>query len=265
MIIFGQFLDVILASLLIVRIIQLGLQPKYKAFLVFVGYDSFQSILVLLYLGLNATVYLDYRILWCVMQILSWITSIWVVYALLISILKRLPGILRFSMWLLNTVFGGAVLLALLTIKPESVAAGLQNEPDFIARVTRLVGIVGRALSFAELLAISLTLLFILLFPIRVPRNLAVFSAGFSVYLCLQIGFQLMRSYIPGFETSRVAEGAPGFVIAGCLLYWIFNFSQAGEEADATLGRNWKSVPQDHLVRQLEAMNAALLRSREQS
>jgi hypothetical protein len=49
-----------------------------------------------------------------------------------------------------------------------------------------------------------------------------------------------------------------------CFCYWLVALNKAGEKARATLGREWQSVPKEHLVRQLEAMNAALLRSREQ-
>jgi hypothetical protein len=265
MIILGQFLDVILSSILIVRLFRYGLHLKYKAFLVFVAYDTLQSIIVLIYLGLDVQRFLDYRLLWSGMEITSWITTIWMVYALLIAILKHLPGILRFSLVLLNGVFGLSILIGILTVRPESAAASWARDPDWSVRLSGFVGVLGRALCFAELLAITLTLLFVLFFPIRVPRNLAVFSVGLSIYLFFQIGFQLGRSYVPGFEASRFVEGAPGYIIAACLLYWIFSLNPAGEEASATLGRNWQAVPRDHLVRQLEAMNAALLRSREQS
>jgi hypothetical protein len=265
MIIFGQFLDVFLALLLIVRLVRFGLDGKYRAFLVFVAYDSVQSVVVLVYLAINGTLYLDYRDLWCVMEFISWITTIWMVYALLMSLLKRLPGILRFSIYLLNSVFGFAILLGILTIKPESTAASWAHGADLTANLTGLVAVVGRALSFAELLAITLTLMFILRFPIRVPRNLAVFTAGLSTYLIFQIVVELLRSYVPGLEKSRLLEGAPSYFTAACLVYWLLSLNPAGEQVDATLGRGWQTVPQAHLVRQLEALNAALLRSREQS
>ena len=263
---FGQYLDIALTSILVVRVFNLGLQTKYLACLIFIVFDSFQSLIYIVDRlfyehGINLV---DYRILWASLEVASWITTIWMVYFLLIAILKQLPGILRFSLRFLNIVFAVSVVIALTTIRPEYAASGLTHASDWHEQVKVLISIMGRALSLAELLSILCVLTFVLRFPIRVPRNLAAFSAGLSVYLFLKIGVFLLRTYVPGLFFSHPAVfGIPGYYVAGCLIYWIVSINSTGEQVFAVLGRSWQAVPQERLVRQLEAMNAALLSSRE--
>ena len=122
-----------------------------------------------------------------------------------------------------------------------------------------------QVLSMAEILAILSILALILRFPIAMPRNLAAFTAGLSVYLFFRIGCFLLAAYVPFLQHNKEFGNFPAYLMAGCLGYWIFSISAAGEEAQVTMGQSWRSVPKEHLVRQLEAMNAALLRSRQQS
>jgi len=263
---FGQYLGVALACTLIFRIFRLNLWSNYTAFLIFVGFDLLQSIVYIVdrYLSIHGVKLVDYRLIWCAETILAWFTTIGMVYALLAGILKHLPGILKFSFRLLNIIFGVSAAIAIATILPEYSASKLALNPDLKVRAVTMVMSVERAFSFAELLAILAIMIFVLRFPIRVPRNLAAFCAGISIYLTLRIGNFLLATYLPDtFESMRV-DPLP-YIFGICIVYWIAIISVPGEQAQATLGRNWHSVPRANLVNQLEAINAALLRSREQS
>jgi hypothetical protein len=107
--------------------------------------------------------------------------------------------------------------------------------------------------------------LFILRFPIPVPRNLSAFSAGICLLFLVRIVVLLLFNYIPEIRQNDALGSLPTNVESLCFLYWIFAVNKGGEKAQVILGPTWQSIPKEHLVRQLEAMNAALLRSREQS
>jgi hypothetical protein len=262
LIIVGQYADILLATFLVLRLVGLGLQWKYRAFLIFVAYDSLQSIFVVAYAALNAERLLDYRFLYFGMTTIAMATSIWMVYALVTALLGRLPGILRFSRRLLNGLFLVCVSLGLVTIFPQYNSSQWARSGDWRARLTLLFLTTQRTVALAELAIICSIIVFVLFFPIQVPRNLAAFGVGLSIYLSLKIGSLLLQAYMPSFFASAGLYNAGGLLTAGCMIYWIFAINPAGESADATLGRRWDSVPKEDLVRQLEAMNGALLRSR---
>jgi hypothetical protein len=262
----GQYSDVILSLALVTSLIRLKIQFRYLAIAAFLLTDSFQS---LLYLACGALYHrgiitLEYGWFWCFFTWIGWITTVWLVYALLISILRYLPGILRFSL----RFFGFSVLLSLiislLVISPEYAVAG-GSSASFLKRLVAFTSVADQVLSMAEILAILSILALILRFPIAMPRNLAAFTAGLSVYLFFRIGCFLLAAYVPFLQHNKEFGNFPAYLMAGCLGYWIFSISAAGEEAQVTMGQSWRSVPKEHLVRQLEAMNAALLRSRQQS
>jgi hypothetical protein len=217
---------------------------------------------VLRYFATSGLEFLDYRLIWGVLTWIEFVTEIWVVYALLIAILKQLPGILRFSLRVLNTTFALAFILALATVRPQYAASSVAFGSGPMGRFTSFTFSLERATAFALLLAILLILGFVLFFPIRVPRNLAAVSTGLCLALFVRIGLILIKIYLPAFD-SPVIAGLDQLVTVGCMTYWALSLSKSGEEARVTLGRGWQTVPQDHLVRQLESMNAALLRSRE--
>lgn len=265
--VFGQYLDIILSAILIVCVFRLNLISKYAACFLFIVYQAAQSIVYLtdVFLFDHGFKVVDYRLIWCSITILAWITTVAMVYSLLIAILKQLPGILRFSLALLNVIFAVSIVIALFTVRPEYSATRLLKPANWLTRLTVSTKVFDRALSLAELLTILCVLAFILRFPIRVPRNLAALSAGLSLFLLLSIGLQLARTYVPGVKSFSGVAGFPGYFLACCLIYWLSTINAAGEKAVVTLGTHWQAVPQEHLVRQLEAMNAALLRSRQQT
>jgi hypothetical protein len=258
----SQIVDVVLASILLIRLVQLNLHLKYFALFVFVSADCVQS---LLYVPFRQYHLLDFRIFSAIVAAITWATTIWAVYALLMSILKQLPGILRFSLWFLNIVFLIWISLsAFLTARHGYAAYDLPQKTTFLPQLAVYVNISTLVFTLAELLVILSILAFILRFPIRVPRNLAIFSSGFCLLLFLDAACLLFVTYVPEFRGYWLATGIPPCLTLLCLLYWISSVNEAGEHAEVTLGREWQSVPKEHLVRQLEAMNAALLRSREQ-
>ena len=117
-----------LAMLLIVRLLILRLHSVYRVFCAFLLFDLLTSLITFVETVLHNPRF-DYRLTWIAFEVVSWILSLWMVYALLEAILANLPGILRFSRKLLNVTFLVALFVTILTAKPE-YAAWAVSGPD---------------------------------------------------------------------------------------------------------------------------------------
>jgi len=263
----AQYVFDILALFLIIRLaaIRIRLPGVYRVFVAFVTFQLLDSLLSLVFYAFygvlhNGALHLDYRLLWMPLQVVAWVLSLWMVYALLSELLKSLPGILRFSRVLLNVIFAVALLLALLTIFPEYAAAGGAHFPDPIDRVLTAVFVVNRAVAMAALLALVCILAFILWFPVEMHRNLAVFSVGLVMYFASRVALLLARSYL-SHENTRLLSTTMTLVLAACFAYWILFITPHGQVVQVRWGHSWRLDEQRRLVAQLESMNTALLRS----
>ncbi len=255
----GLGLSGILTVTLIVRLVTLGLHKIYRIFCAFLLFELVSIVLVLFsrFLGLNN--HLDYRVVWFTLRLGSWILWIWMIYALLQAILRRFPGILRISQRALNVVLPLSIGAALISAFPEYVASGAGNA---IAALDDLV-IIGlvceRVIATVVLLVLLLMLLFILWFPVRMPRNLAVFSIGFVVYFSAKTALLLLRSFYSHESLGLVNNGVT-FILCICLVCWITFLNKQGEIAPVTIGHSWRASRQPELMNNLEALNTALAR-----
>ena len=256
----AQYVSDILALLLIIRLaaIRVRLPGVYRVFVAFLVFQLFDSLTGLALYAFDLS--LDYRLLWMPLQAISWVLSLWMVYALLSEILKSLPGILRFSRVALNVIFTLAIVLALLTVVPEYSAAGGARFTDPIDRVLIAVFVLNRAVAMAALLVLACILAFILWFPVEMRRNLAIFSVGLVAYFAVKVALLLARSYL-SHESTRLLSTTMAFVVAGCFAYWIVFITQQGQAVQVRWGHSWHLNEQTRLMNQLESMNTALLRA----
>ena len=258
----AQYLSDILALVLVIRLaaIRVRLPGVYRVFVAFLAFQLLDSLVSLVLYAFYSELRLDYRILWMPLQVVGWVLSLWMVYALLSEILRSLPGILRFSRLLLNVIFTLAILLALLTVIPEYSAAGGSKFTDPIDRFLIAVFVLNRAVAMAALLVLACILLFILWFPVQMHRNLAVFSVGLVVYFGAKVALFLARSYL-SHENTRLLSNTMAFVVAACFTYWILLITPRGQTVEVRWGHSWRLDEQRRLMGQLESMNTALLRA----
>jgi hypothetical protein len=258
----AQYVSDILALVLIIRLaaIRVRLPGVYRVFVAFLAFQLLESLLSLALYAFKGVLHLDYRLLWMPLQAISWVLSLWMVYALLSEILKSLPGILRFSRLVLNIIFALAILLALFTVVPEYSAAGGAKFADPIDRLLIAVFVLNRAVAMAALLVFACILAFILWFPVEMRRNLAVFSVGLVIYFATKVALLLARSYL-SHENTRVLSTTMAFVVAACFAYWIVAITPHGQAVQVRWGHSWRLDEQRRLMTQLESMNTALLRA----
>ncbi len=258
----AQYVSDILALFLIIRLaaIRVRLPGVYRVFTAFLAFQLLDSLVSLVLYAFYRELRLDYRLFWMPLQAVSWVLSLWMVYALLSEILKSLPGILRFSRVLLNVIFIVAILLALLTVFPEYSVAGGAKFPHLIDRFLIASFAMSRAIAMAALLILACILAFILWFPVEMHRNLAAFSVGLVIYFTAKVGLFLARSYLSP-ENSHMLGTLMAFLAAVCLLYWIVFITRGGQAVRVRWGHSWRLDEQRRLMTQLESMNTALLRS----
>lgn len=255
-----QFISDGLACLLICRLVLLRLHSVYRVFCVFLLFDLVSSAVAFVELN-EPNAHFRYGVTFIAMRVIAWGLSLWMVYALLDAVLENFRGILRVSRKLLNVTFILAILIAVSTAKPQYVAGGL-NVPtaDPITRALGLTFVMERVICSAALLALLAILGFILWFPVKLPRNLVVFSIGYVTYFAIDTGLLLVQSFV----SHRVSQGignALAILLSLCFAYMALSITAEGEEKSVSLGHRWSVADQHRLLCQLEDMNAALLRA----
>ena len=184
--------------------------------------------------------------------------SLWLVYALSTAVLAELPGISRFSRNLLSVVFVVAILLAFSTAPNEYSLGNGRSYHDFVDRLTIVFYIADRAISMASVFVLIAILAFILWFPVKMSRNLAIFSVGFVVYFSAKTGLQIARTYF-GSSARNVdlMSIVVSLVLVSCFIYWIIFIDPKGQTREVRMGHSWRVSEQTKLLDQLESLNGA--------
>ena len=234
-------------------------QTIYRVFCLYLVFDLFQTVLTFTE-RYTSFIRLDYRITWIGMRGISWALSLWMVYALIDAVMARFPGVLRFSRKLLNAVLIIAVILAILTGRLEYLSFGPLPLKGPLDQAVFIALVLERVISTVAILALGSILAFTLWFPVRMPKNLAVFSIGFIVYFGTELSLLLVQSFWLH-QPSKTMNIILISLSSACYAYWLLFLDAKGEIAPVTLGHSWSKPEQQRLVGQLEAMNAALLRA----
>ena len=254
----AQYISDILCIALIGRLLVLRLHTVYRVFCAFLIFELFSSSIALLETFLGSP-RLDYRVTWLCLRVLAWALSLWTIYALLAAILAKLQGILEFSRWILNITFVLAILIAVATAAPEYSVSGACPTCQPIDRAVLVGLVIERVISMCLLLAILSILAFILWFPVRMPRNLVVFSVGFAIFFATKTSLLLARSYWSP-ESSRILSQAVALILGACFAYWAL-FITRGGEATVQIGHSWQAGDRERLMSQLESLNTSLLKT----
>jgi len=259
-----QYITLVLAVLLIVRLLSLQRRRKvYRVFVILLTFESIESIYAAITYTSLVRYLPDYRSTWIGGRLVYWVLSFWIVYALLAEMLTTLPGISRFSKWALNSLFVLSIVGALLTA-PAEYARALQTSaaPSPIDRALTMTFVLERTFSMAAILALLFILAFIVWFPVKMPRNLAVLSAGFIGYFGAKTGLVLLRDYWPNLTTKEITllSLTVTYIVIACFASWILLINRRGEVSEVRLGHGWEQSEQTRLIGQLDDMNAALLR-----
>ena len=251
----GQFVNLGLGLILMIRLLYARLERVYSIFCMFLAAEFIASLLSFLKKVASHS-FPDYRIMWLAGRAVIWVFTLWTVYALLDAVLAHLPGLLRFSRKLLNTVFVLAVVFGMLTARPEYSVSGLSG----LGRAAGIGIVLDRVVSTIALLALLSILGFLLWFPVEISKNLIVFATGFLVYFSAKGALMLSRS-LWSHDSLNLVSNIDMLISGACFAYWAIFISPQGEMVSIKMGHSWRAREQERLLGQLEAMNVALLRT----
>jgi hypothetical protein len=283
----------------------LALLARITAFKFDVVFRLFQAVLALefVFLGLTTAMsvegswvryHLDYRVVFAVGVTLDLVLTACIIFALLRSYMSNHTGILSLSRKILSAVVLAAIALGLIVVlvqmrldkriesirvdTPESLKKRdaerkeLQKanveplSPINASRLRHVVFVtdtVDQAVSAFLLITLLCMLVFLLWFPVTVPQNTVLFSAGYLVFLSIKT-LTLFSRYL-SLHTMPAISVSIQVISALCCLYWLVFLTRAGQTVPVRLGHSWKPEEQERLIVQLDAINAALLRSAQRS
>ncbi|SRR5579875_205741 len=244
---------------IIVRLLSLGLHRVYRVFCIFLVFEVLMSGLAF-WIQLTHPAGWNYKVVWLIFDPISCVLYVALVYALLSALLAKFPGILNFSRKILHVSFIAAAIIGAFTARPEFVAYERLRQVQALDRIVSASLVADRIFSMMALLVLAATLIFILWFPVQMPRNLAVFCVGLVVFFAARASMWIVYSFGPHIDID-LFNIVVDFVFSACAVYWLTYLNKDGEQVPTRIGHSWNAAEQQRLLAQLEAMNATLLRA----
>lgn len=255
----SQYVNEALSIVLIFRLLNLR-DRRNAVYSVFIAFLSAQLLGTLGYFA-SRRWELDYRVVWLICATLISSLSLGMVYALSRAVLAELPGVLRFSRTLLGIAFVVAMAIAFSTSSSEyGVSRAREYNNVMIDHLLFIARVADKAIALASAVVLLVILGFILWFPVKMSRNLAIFSVGFVVYFSVKTGLDLWALYsAPKSLMAHYLAFSASLVGVPCFVYWLLFLSRAGQTAEVRTGV--RAGEKEKLVNQLESLNGLLLRN----
>jgi hypothetical protein len=116
-----------------------------------------------------------------------------------------------------------------------------------------------RTMDFVIFIFLLLIVIFVTWFPVELARNVAVSMGGYAVYCFARVTALLAINLLPpqyDLTINRAALGASLAIFA----IWFVALRRDGLRADSVVGHAWDPAALSRVSRQLDAINAALVR-----
>lgn len=192
-----------------------------------------------------------YFYLFVVAQALSLILSIFVVQEVYRGALAAHPGL---------SVFGHRSMLTILVVATFCALAGvgvdLELLPGQYWRIKRFLA-VDRTVEFVILVFLLAIGVFLLWFPVKIRKNLAIYISGFAVYHASRIVALLVQNLLPQSFAQTTSVGSLAAVLL-CLLVWLIGLDNEQEAPATVAGHGWNPAAAARLTAQLDQINMAL-------
>lgn len=240
---------------LLVRLYATDLMGTYRGFALCIAAQLAQSVVLLTITALGNHVPREaYAYAYIFTTPLIWVTYILVVLEVYTLVLQRFEGISTLSRWALRVVLGVAIVAALVTAVPEmnEVFKKYSETLSYFSLVERAV--VSSLVFFLLLIAG-----FLLWFPVPLTRNAVVHTTLFCCFF-LTIAAGLFFRDSKGSGTRLVSTAMLGIGNL-CLLLWVVLLRPSGESTQVVSRPSFAREDEEKLLSQLDAVNAALLRS----
>lgn len=244
------FLSLLLSVFLIFRIVSQGLVRAYAWFFVYLCVGVTQFLIAFpLNPGTNA-----YAWTYLISQPVIWFLYILIVLELYSLVLRNHKGIATLGSWTLSAALGISILISLLTLLPDlGRAAGPYPVLGYYTVIER--GVISSLVVFLLLITV-----FMLWYPVSLNRNIVLHVIVYFVYFLSSTVAFFVRN-VSGYEFTGTVSAILIAIADVCLLAWIVFFNRRGEASTLVLRRQFHPQDEERLVKQLDAINAALLKA----
>lgn len=228
---------------LIVRLWLAGLQRKYPYFFSYILTQAVQAA-VLLAIPFDSRAYVW---TWVVSEALNACFYVLIVNELYKVVLGDLPGIAT----VLRRYFRATVTIAMVI---SLLVLSLEEAPRNSVSTVLLVE---RAIVLSVVIFILLITVFLVLYPVRLNRNVAAYSIGYSVYFVVKTAGLFIRT--SGHYVMRQISTVLMAVSCACVLFWIFSLSRRGEKRLMIIGHKWTQKDEDLVISKIKEINDNLV------
>jgi hypothetical protein len=241
-----------------------GLQRTYRFFSVFVVFSVLRALTLMSAaplaklvtgnsserFGLNV-----YGWTWMLTEPVEWTLYILIVLELYGLVLQKYPGIASLGRWAIFAGLGIALAITALTLSADS-----SNPYEIFSTGGHMVMVAGRGIASSLVIFLLLITAFLSMYPVPLSRNVVVYSIVYAVYFLNTSMVFLVRNVV-GAGTRDAVNTIGGAVSVICLGVWIRYLNRAGEAQTVTLRQRWRPDQEQHLIEQLDAINATILRT----
>ncbi len=247
-----RFLHLFTIAAYAVLLLKIYLEPalhRYRYFAIYLAAQTVRGLLGL-FIPMHTTVYGWFFILG---SPVIWICYVLVVKELYSLVLTGYQGIATFGRYALAVGLGISVLLSSLTLIYD-LSGKFERFPILLSVFAAERGVVS-----SLLILLIFLMAFLLWFPVPLSRNLVVYAAVFFIYFLSKALALFFRNMI-GPTVIAYMNLAVLTTVCICLIVWIVMLNAKGEQR--AVQRKWDEDSQDRLLRQLDSINASLVRSK---
>jgi hypothetical protein len=243
------YLNIAATLILIMRLRLRGLDRIYGIFCWYLLTDLVQQALALLVHGQRRSAYV-----YMGGQAVKMILSVFVVMDLYAFALAAQPAMARYGRRMVGGILSISFLAAALGLLVLPIVGSMETPGR--SPVLYYFFAFERTMDSAVLFFLILVSVFMIWFPVRVPRNVAIYIGGFVAYFLTRWAGVLMY----GLRRDLMAALNLGVLSISlvCLIAWIALLRAEGETASTVTGHRWNPVEMDRLRGQLAAINARL-------
>ena len=240
-----------------------GLHRVYRVFAAYVLFRAARSVALVtlprVWYAVIHRPYLPYANnaygwLWTLTEPVVWILQVLIVLELYSLVLQNHKGIASAGRWVVLAGLTIATVLSSLTLPSE-----LSHSAEKYT-ILRTFFLISRGLDASLVVFLLIITAFLAWFPVPLNRNVVLYSTVYALYFTVGTLAELARN-LGGLATWSVVNLAINGLELLCLGVWIAFLNRAGEARMVVVRQSWTAEHEELLIRQLEAVNASLMRS----
>lgn len=175
-------------------------------------------------------------------------------------VLRDLHGIARIAKSYVQIAIAAAIVVSLILLALEPIRNPASHKFD-----SDLVHFYNfeRAIVYSLVFFVVLITAFLVYYPIPLSRNVIYYSIGYGFYFTTKALAIFLQYYGP--EWARIPSLTAVTASTACLIFWACFLTEQGQAKTMVLAhktRKWDAEDEQRLLRQLDAINASLLRAR---